>query len=214
MKTDRMCEDCAVVPVSGRRRRCESCRKAGRARAMRERRAAESGPDYSPESTELGRSMIDYTLPWAASKPPNHDAHRPPARNEPVTEVVDYTNGGHAAPGSHRLDYSRVPGEARRDFVKATQLARQLAADEDNELGSWDEVQASGQQLASTVDFSQPMTGGLRGDRRQYAITNPAAVGLLYGGSPDYGAAAAGNAVRTARPQQNQSGSRTPHIIN
>jgi hypothetical protein len=58
MTSERLCADCAEVPVQGRRRTCEACRKARHARVMRAARAAESGP----EQAEVERqAVVDYT---------------------------------------------------------------------------------------------------------------------------------------------------------
>lgn len=180
---------------------------------MRERRAAESGQQsYDPENLPLGQSLIDYTVPGAASRPPMHDIHRKPRRELVTDEIVDYTKGGHAAPGHGRqLDLSRVPGRFRRDLVKAQTMARDLAAaDDEPELASWDQVRDDGH----TVNFGRPMDGTTLRHDPGPRVTNLAAAGQLYGAPVVQADAVLGQAYRPARPQQNRGGPRTPHIIN
>jgi len=159
--------------------------------------------------------VVDYVR--ASSRPPSFIGVVHPAEKTRDSEVVDYTSGGHATPGTNRreLDYSRVPGSIRQDRVKAAAMARQLDQQDAAELGSWDELQARNQCQADDrmVNFARPVTS-LRDDRPQYAITNPAAAGTLYGSTPAYGPAAAGQAVRVSRPQQRIGPQRVPHIVN
>jgi hypothetical protein len=55
---------------------------------------------------------------------PRHDIHPRPGPRRHVTEVVDYTKGGHDRPGiaEPQLDYSKVPGWVRQDRVKAARM--------------------------------------------------------------------------------------------
>ena len=156
-----------------------------------------------PDNWSIGQTVIDYTVPGAASRPPMHETHRQPRRELVTDEVVDYTKGGHAAPGARtpKLDLSRVPGVVRRDLVQAQKMARDLAAaDDEPELASWDQVQAQSQQPGGwEVTFERPVDGP-RPDPGP-RITNPAAAGQLYGPPRVPAAAVLGQAVTVARPR-------------
>lgn len=217
-KLEHPCEDCGT-PVSLRRKRCPPCKKEHHAQVMRERRAAESGQEsFDPKNSPLGQALIDYTVPGAASRPPMHETHRQ-ARRELVTdEVVDYTKGGHAAPGAGRpkLDLSRVPGHIRRNLVQAQTMARDLAAaDDEPELTSWDQVQAS--DPGRTVNFGRPMDGSTLRHEPGPRITNPAAAGQLYGPPHVPSAAILGQAVTVSRSRPGRPNlaapQKTPAII-
>jgi hypothetical protein len=215
------CVDCGAR-IGIRATRCKPCRRVyrtayenGRAAKAREE-AQESGASHDLSSTEVGREVVDYTK--GGHKVPSFSGVSPepmPVREAEVV-VVDYTHGGHAAPGQgHRLDYSNVPGEARRDFVRASRMAAQNSRlDEDApEVASWEILTAVDQGAANTVNFSGPMMDISR-QRPTYAITNPAAAGMAYGtASSGFESAAAGNAVRVARPQPKSGPQRTPHIL-
>src|ERR1700683_1304970 len=89
----RTCVSCGD-PVSGRRKRCADCKRADHAKAEKARRGAvKDRPDYSPESTEIGRAMLgrDYTIPGSASKPPSFDIH--PRQPKPVHTQTEITDG-------------------------------------------------------------------------------------------------------------------------
>jgi hypothetical protein len=214
MRTERSCRDCGD-PVSGRRRRCEGCRKAERARAMRERRAAESGADQWNMSEE---PVIDYMVMGAASKPPSFDGVPRQPKKTSTQEVIGDGHVPSPAERQHRPSLDGIPNYIRRDRARLDQeldqeLAQQIRAEE-NELASWDQLQAAGERMATTVDFSRPVTSFRDEGRPRYAITDAAAAGQLYGPTPGYGAAAAGNAYRPAQPAQpNRGQQRLPHII-
>lgn len=218
----RTCAECGE-PVSGRRKRHPECKRAAHARAEKARRDAvkeqqESGrSDWYPESTAVGRAMVDYAAPNSAIKPPSFDGVKKPPRKEPVTEVVDYTKGGSRGPlatQARRYDLSGVNNAVRHDRVRLErEMVRQQLAAEENDLTSWDQLQAQGERLANTVDFRAADRIGLR-DRPRYAITNHAAAGTLYGGQPDFGAAAAGQSVRRFVPRPKSGPQKRPHILN
>ena len=108
-KLEHPCEGCGTA-VSLRRKRCPPCKKDHHAEVMRERRAAESGQQsYDPDNWSIGQTVIDYTVPGAASRPPMHETHRQPRRELVTDEVVDYTKGGHAAPGARTPEARPVP---------------------------------------------------------------------------------------------------------
>jgi hypothetical protein len=89
------------------------------------------------------------------------------------------------------------------------------AAEDENDSASWKSLMASSAPDGTIVNFSRPAVGmgGLR-DRPQHVITNHAANGTLFGSSPAYHEAAAGQVVRSVQPPRpNASGQKTPHII-
>jgi hypothetical protein len=216
-KLEHPCEDCGT-PVSLRRKRCTDCKREHHAKVMRDRRAAESGQEsFDPQRLPLGQTLIDYTVPGAASRPPMHDIH-PRPRRELVTdeEVIDYTKGGRSRPGIYerRAPLDGVPGHIRRDLVQAQTMARDLAADDEPELTSWDHVQAS--EPGRMVNFGQPMDGSTLRHEPGPRITNQAAAGQLYGPPRVPVAAVLGEVAVGPRPRpiRGDGQQRTPHIVN
>jgi hypothetical protein len=214
----RNCVDCGVR-IGIRATRCKDCRRIHRTKYERERVASQRRPEQ-PDlgSTEVHGEVIDYTAPGAAARPPHEPdvPEKPKVIRDGDTVVVDYTKGGHSGPGQAQLDLSRVPGEVRRDRVKAEKMARKLAAEE-NDMSEWDALQAANARMANTVDFSRQAggLGGLSGGRVVHPVSNPAAAGVLYGDfSGGYEAAAGGRSVRGPQPPAQNSGpQRTPHLI-
>lgn len=141
------CQDCGE-PISARRKRCPDCKKADHARVMREVRAANSGQQgWSPESSALGSELSDgrsvpNPYPWSTPYKPGPAA--------PAPEAVDYTQGGHSAPGVRATpDLSRVPNRVRQDRVayEKEMLRAEFGADDadlmpDNDMMTWDSIQA------------------------------------------------------------------------
>jgi hypothetical protein len=152
--SDRTCAGCGGL-ISGRRRRCEACRKQHRAAGMRARRAAESGEPTSVLADDA--PVVDLT--GGSSKPPDFPGVRKapqPQYAEP--EVVDYTRGGFTRPGMYqpRNALAQVPGAVRHDLVKAQQMARDLAAaDDEPDLASWNEMNTPPAEQAWRVSFGR-----------------------------------------------------------
>lgn len=193
---DRTCRDCGD-PISGRRRRCDECKRLAHAKAERERYHRGVDPADSP----MDQVVVDYTQ--GGHKPSSTFDVQPksaPKVSEP--EVVDYTKGGASHPGAYvpRLDYSQVPASVRQDRVKAARMAAQHAQAQDSGAMDWDSsLQALQQQADSNiVDFSHM---SLRGDRPEYTITRPDVAGQLYPTQP------------ISRPKPGRSGQHVPHII-
>jgi hypothetical protein len=200
----RICPECQDPITEGRHKRHPECKRGAHARAEKARRdALKDQESFDPQNLPIGQTVIDYTVQGAASRPPMHETHRQP-RHELVTdtEVVDYTKGGHPAPGLGRhLDLSRVPGHIRRDLVQAQTMARDLAAvDGEPELATWQEVQ--GLDDSRTVSFGRPASF-----YEQPTLTP----------SP-YAQAILGQAVAVARPRPQRPNlaapQKTPAIIN
>ncbi len=181
---------------------------------MRERRAGDSEVGYD---LPMASSVVDYTKPGAASRPPDFSGiGRTPKRADELTD-------GRVPPPIDRVyqpDLSRLPNSKRRDrYEVEKELIRQQledeAAHEESDVTSWDALMARDGRQASTVDFSSrsPM-GGLR-DRPQRVISNSAAAGMAYGPMPaDYTAATLGQAVRSVQPPPpNRGPQKHPHII-
>jgi hypothetical protein len=214
----RTCPECSE-PVPGRAKRHPECKKADHARRERDRRnAAKSGAgEWAPdESCAMYQSVVDYTVPGAASRPPMYETHPPPRRELVTEEVVDYTRGGRGRPSiyEHRNSLDGVKGADRRDLVKAQQLARALAADDEPELASWDQVQAHDDR---TVNFGRGMDGSVLRYDPGPRITNQAAAGQLYGPAAHVPAAAVlGQVVVGPQPKiaARTNGQHIPHIVN
>lgn len=194
----RTCHDCGE-PISGRRRRCDDCKRTAHAKAERERyHRGEDPEDQGP--------VVDLTLPGANSKPPDFSGVRrtqPQQHAEP--EVVDYTRGGFTRPGMYqpRNALAQVPGAVRHDLVRAQQMARDLAAADDvPELASWNEMNTPPAEQAWRVSFGRPAAF-----REQPTLTP----------SP-YADAILGQAVRVSRPRPQRPNlaapQKTPAIIN
>jgi hypothetical protein len=209
----RECVDCGAS-IGIRATRCKRCRRIHRTRkerdrvaAQRESRADDSAPDYSPESTAVGRDMLerDYTIPGSAAKPPSFDVHPKQPRTVRRDEDV-ITDGRTPSPAErwaaqHQRSLDGIPNSIRRDRVRLEQvLAAQQSGGEDGdpEMTSWDELQGRNARQADDRMVSFPALGG---DRSAPVITNPAAAGQLYPTAPP---------IR--RPQQGPG--RVPHIVN
>jgi hypothetical protein len=226
-KLEHPCEDCGT-PVSLRRKRCPECKKDHHAQVMRERRAAESGQQsYDPENSLLGQTVIDYTVPGAASRPPMHETHRQPRRELVTDEVVDYMtadSGPRFAATSKQIYLSGVPGALRHDLVQAQKEARDLAAatardqaaDDEPELSSWQP--GRGQVTGRTINVQRPTDRSPVPYDAGPRITNLAAAGQLYGPPRVPAAAVLGHAVTVARPRPQRPNlaapQKTPAIIN
>jgi hypothetical protein len=187
--------------------------------ARRESRALEG-----PRHAEDDQGVIDYCAPGAAAQPPSFSGTPEKSRVTVAADgVVDYTKGGHDRPGQAQLDLSRVPGDVRRDRVRAAMMARDIAEAERLQqdggmVMSWEsnlqDIEQAMQNNSRAVDFSNSaMDGSALRERTQHAITNPAAAGLLYGPPPDYMAAARGQSVRRTQPPRQSGPQRAPHII-
>jgi hypothetical protein len=209
------CVDCGA-DISIYATRCASCRRIYRTQYERDRIAAEREKRQDRWNEHPGEYMTfpigsatlpqeyDYTIPGAASKPPSFDIHRTLQKSAPDGEVIDYTHGGMSRPGgiyerSSLLD--RVPGVVRRDFVKAHQMARDLAPrDDEPEVASWDQLGAQPAD-SRTVNFGRAVNGQVLRSEPGHQITNPAAAGQLYGAPVFHAAAVLGQAVTVARPR-------------
>ena len=173
----RVCIGCQQ-PVSSRRKRCESCRKAAHAADMRERRAAESGHENSDHIDTA--HVVDYTS--GGHGPPVFDVVQTPKREAAWPQPV--SDGRVESPvvrERHRqLDYSAVPAWVRMDRERAAKMARKNMDEKAREgqggpLGCDDlmATQAEGRE-GHVVDFSRAtFPAGQPGPPRYDALGRP-----------------------------------------
>jgi hypothetical protein len=126
---------------------------------MRERRAAESGREYSDTPERENQAVIDYTR--GATRPPQFPGRIVPPKPVHNEEVV--TDGRVPSPRERerRYDLTGISNETRRDRVRLeVALARQqTGADEDaSEMASWEDLQARNTRHndGRTVSFHVP----------------------------------------------------------
>jgi hypothetical protein len=194
---ERTCHDCGD-PISGRRRRCDDCKKRAHAKAERERYHRGEDPADSP--LDEG-PVVDLTQPGAASKPPDFSGVRKTQPQQMWTEpqgVRGEVSRASVYERRHPLD--GVKGADRHDLVKAQRLASDLAAAEDRAETSWAELSATPEEQNWMVNFGRPASF-----REQPTLTP----------SP-YAAAILGQAVTSTRPRPTRADGqqRAPHIVN
>jgi len=164
---------------------------------------------------DLRGLIIDY-MRGGMAPPQFPGIARPPAQQRQL--VLSDGRVPHPNERVYRPDASRLTNAQRRDHCQVERdMVRQQLAAEENEVTSWDAVNGSIVALDNTVKFGRSpvdAAGGLRGGRPQYAVTNPAALGVLYRPMPDYMAAAAARSVRTVQPRQDRGPQRVPTITN
>lgn len=176
---NRMSKDCGVVEVSGRRRRCESCRKAVHARVMRERRAAESGHECSDVAERAeDQVIVDYTK--GPTRPPQFPGRVvPPKDAAPKTGAVFARPRAESGRAAAQAQSRRYPERHPKDRVRLdAELARRNfgAEDDASEVMSWDELQSRNarQNDSRMVSFHVPAPGspaaGAQPERRVNAI--------------------------------------------
>jgi hypothetical protein len=154
----RVCVDCKTERVSGRRLRCDDCRRrhrnAGQLERDRAGRERGLGVDDFGEREIDGGEVVDYTTP--PSRVPSFDIHPKPEPEWP--RRVEICDGRVASPAEREreraLDYSRVPGWVRRDFVAAARMAAAQAKSGEREVQPWD--QRLQQRDDRMVDFHAP----------------------------------------------------------
>lgn len=137
--SDRMCIDCQLVPVPGRRRlRCEGCRKAHRAKVMRQRRAAESGHelDDHARSEDEDVEVVDYTQ--GGYSVPRRDIRPQQAPRRPDPEPQDPRVESPATRGRRQYDLSKIPASVRQDRVRFEQAKARQHADDEFGRSEWD----------------------------------------------------------------------------
>ncbi len=170
----RVCEDCGE-PVSARRKRCPECKRADHARAEAERRAEvrdrNSGAQDESPANEPRTEPVDYvtagSIPGQRYQFKTQYAPRPAAA---APEAIDYTQGGHDAPGHRRLDLAGISNAVRRDRAKleAALRGRDFGAEDESEMSSWTDLMQRNSRPddGRTVMFDKPAPGSPRRQAR------------------------------------------------